>query len=147
MTFTVTFSEPVTGVDASDFSLVSTGNITTGSTLVSAVNGSVYNVTVNGVVGNGTLGLNVVDNGSIKDLANSYRIRAVPSSPEWTLPPPGRLPTRRCWGMNGDGNPDIAFANAIDMTVSVLLGFGDGTFADQQTYRVASQPDPWSWPT
>ena len=35
------------------------------------VSGSVYTVTVSGITGNGTLGLNLVDNGSIRDLAGN----------------------------------------------------------------------------
>src|SRR5205823_3302258 len=60
VTYTVTFSEAVTGVDASDFALALTGNVTTTPPVVSG-SGAVYTVTVNGLAGNGTLGLNLVD--------------------------------------------------------------------------------------
>jgi len=62
--FTVTFSEAVTGVDVSDFSLTTSGVL--GPT-VSGVSGSgsIYTVTVNTGSGSGTLGLNVIDNDSI----------------------------------------------------------------------------------
>ena len=54
--FTVTFSETVTGVDLSDFALVTTGTV---SGTISTVTGSdkVYTVTVANVSGNGTLAL------------------------------------------------------------------------------------------
>jgi hypothetical protein len=42
--------------------------------------------------------------------------------------------------VNGDGIPDIVTANADDNTVSVLLGNGDGTFQNQQTFPVGPQP-------
>jgi hypothetical protein len=66
--FTVTFTEPVTGVDTGDFVLTTSG---LGATSVTTVNGSasaVYTVTVNtGFGGNGTLRLDVKDNDSILD--------------------------------------------------------------------------------
>jgi len=62
--FTVTFSETVTGVDLSDFSLTTTG--VSGATL-NGVSGSdnTYTVTVNTGSGNGTIGLGLVDDDSI----------------------------------------------------------------------------------
>jgi VCBS repeat-containing protein len=69
--FTVTFSESVTGVDASDFTASGSGTANTGIT-VTAVSGSVYTVTVNGVTGDGTLGLNLNSSGTgIADLAGN----------------------------------------------------------------------------
>jgi hypothetical protein len=70
VTYAVTFSEPVTGVTSADFQLALTGATTASSTFVvspgSGYN-SAYTVTVNNIAGNGTLGLNLVDNGSIVD--------------------------------------------------------------------------------
>ena len=62
--FTVTFSQSVTGVDASDFQLITTS--LTGAS-ISGVSGSgdTYTVTVNTGSGNGTIRLDVLDNGSI----------------------------------------------------------------------------------
>ncbi len=40
----------------------------------------------------------------------------------------------------GNGRLDLAVANAVDNTVSVLLGNGDGTFQPQVTYAVGSDP-------
>ena len=67
--FTVTFSEPVTGVDATDFRAVAGG--LGGSTAVTAVTGSgtTYTVTVSTGTGDGTLGLYVIDDGSVTDAA------------------------------------------------------------------------------
>ncbi|GEM_PF-1956008 len=66
--FTVTFSEPVTGVNASDFSLTTDLN----GASISAVSGSgsAYQVSVETGSGNGTLELNLIDNDSIKDSEN-----------------------------------------------------------------------------
>jgi len=69
VTFNVTFSEAVTGVDAGDFALSGTSSGTI--SLVSG-SGSSYVVTVSGVTSpspSGTLGLNLVNNGTIFDTA------------------------------------------------------------------------------
>ncbi|MBI5962992.1 MAG: S-layer homology domain-containing protein [Chloroflexi bacterium] len=66
--FTVTFSEPVTDVDSTDFALATTR--LTGASITSVTgSGSAYTVTVNTGSGNGTIHLDVVDNNSIVDLA------------------------------------------------------------------------------
>ena len=69
VTYTVTFNEVVTGVAASDFQLALGGTATGTVSQVTPVSGAVYAVTVSGISGNGTLGLNLVDNGGIHDLA------------------------------------------------------------------------------
>jgi hypothetical protein len=72
VSWTVTFSESVTGVDAGDFSLVKGGGLG-GSPAITSVSGSgsVYTVTASTGSGAGTLELNLVDNRSIKDLAGN----------------------------------------------------------------------------
>ncbi len=69
--YQLTFSEPVTGVDASNFT-VSAEGLTTGTITVSAVSPTVYNITVNNVTGDGTLQV-ALNNGfvSISDLAGN----------------------------------------------------------------------------
>ncbi len=70
--FTVTFSESVTGVDVSDFSLSTTGTVGGTISSVSAVSGSVYTVTVNTVTGDGTMRLDLNSSGTgITDLAGN----------------------------------------------------------------------------
>ncbi len=64
--FTVTFSEPVTGVDTGDFSLTTSG--VTGATIANVSgSGTTYTVTVNTGLGIGTIRLDVRDNDSIVD--------------------------------------------------------------------------------
>src|SRR5438876_11229542 len=41
---------------------------------------------------------------------------------------------------NGDGIPDLAVANALSGTVSVLLGKGDGSFQAAHNNAVGSRP-------
>src|SRR5262249_5105255 len=69
--FTVTFSESVTGVDAGDFALTTTGSI--GGAAVSVVSGSgaTRTVTVSTGSNDGTIRLDVSDNDSIVDAANN----------------------------------------------------------------------------
>ncbi len=70
--FTVTFSEPVTGVDVSDFALVASGGITGASIQdVTANPDGSYRVTVATGEGGGTLQLKLVDNDSIVDLSGN----------------------------------------------------------------------------
>ena len=66
VSWTVLFSESVTGVDASDFAL-GTGAVTGATITAVSGSGSQYTVTANTGTGNGTLGLNLVDNDSILD--------------------------------------------------------------------------------
>ena len=69
--FTVTFSEPVTGVDVNDFILIAT-NVTGASvTSVTPVSATVYTVTVNTGTGSGTLRLDIPNSATIADLAGN----------------------------------------------------------------------------
>ena len=74
VTFTVTFSEKVTGVNLvspySDF-LLSTSGLTGVSITSVSGSGTTYSVTVNTGTGNGTIKLDVIDDDSIKDVANN----------------------------------------------------------------------------
>ncbi|MBI5307704.1 MAG: hypothetical protein HZB37_05065, partial [Planctomycetes bacterium] len=65
--FTVTFSEAVTGVNSSDFSLGMTGLLS--GTLITGVagTGTTYTITVDTGTGSGTLHLDLIDNDSIVD--------------------------------------------------------------------------------
>ncbi len=65
--FTVTFSEPVTGVTADDFIVTPAGGISGASVTEIIGSGQAYIVAVNTGVGDGTLRLDVLDNDSIID--------------------------------------------------------------------------------
>lgn len=69
--FTVTFSENMDGVDTSDFTLTTTGEITGASILTSTGSGTTYTVTVDTGSDSGTIRLDLVDNGSILDESGS----------------------------------------------------------------------------
>jgi len=69
VTFTVTFSEAVTGVGTADFALVTTGNIA-GASIASAnsvSSNTVFAVVVNTGTGDGTIGLNIIDDDTIQN--------------------------------------------------------------------------------
>ncbi|HXH92718.1 MAG TPA: DNA/RNA non-specific endonuclease, partial [Thermoanaerobaculia bacterium] len=74
--FTVTFSQGVTGVDAGDFTLTTTGGITPGGISVSPVNSSVYTVSVGTGTGDGTIRLDVANDGSIHSESNNAPLGA-----------------------------------------------------------------------
>ena len=142
VSFTVTFSEPVSGVDPTDFSIVKTGTIGTAFTQVTG-SGSVYTVTVSGITGAGTLGLNLIDDSSIRDLAGNSLVplNAAASFASQTTFATGTQPHSTTIGdVNGDGKPDRIVANSKYSNVSVLLGNGDGTFASLQTFATGSFP-------
>jgi CSLREA domain-containing protein len=69
--FTVTFSEPVTGVDTGDFSVSTTGTISGASVTTAVGSGTSSLVTVSTGSGAGTIRLNVIDNNSIMDATSN----------------------------------------------------------------------------
>ncbi|WP_092948862.1 IPTL-CTERM sorting domain-containing protein [Paracidovorax konjaci] len=66
VSYTVTFDQSVTGVDAADFSAVGAGGVTGASVNSVTGSGTTYTVVVNTGTGDGTVGLNLVDNDSIQ---------------------------------------------------------------------------------
>ncbi len=150
VTYTVTFNEPVTGVDevnpSHDFALVTTAGITGASIASITGSGAVYTVTVSGITGNGTLGLNLLDDGSIHDASNHRLIQ--PDGPasfaSQTTYGTGSNPLSVAMGdFNGDGALDLAVANSTDNNVGILLNNGDGTFAAQTTYSSGGVTPRW----
>jgi hypothetical protein len=69
--FSVTFSEAVTGVDAADFSLTSTGSISAASIIDVSGGAMVYTVTVNTGSGNGTIRLDVPASANFTDFSGN----------------------------------------------------------------------------
>jgi hypothetical protein len=95
VSFTVTFSESVSGVDAADFALVLTGTATGRVASVTAVDGQHYTVVVEGVGGTGTLALQLAGTGSgIADGAGNALAGGSATSAAYTVvPPPVSPPT------------------------------------------------------
>jgi hypothetical protein len=140
--YALTFSEPVTGVNTSDFSLITTGvsgaNITS-VTPISGSNGEQYAVTVNTGTGSGTVAVELSEAG-IQDLAGN----PLPGGtfyPQTTYPVGSYAIYVAIGDVNNDGKLDLVVANYLDNTVSVLLGNGDGTFQARTTYATGHNPD------
>ena len=70
--FTVTFSQSVTGVDAGDFVLTTTGAVIGTSITNVSGSGTTWTVTVDSGTENGTLRLDLIDNDTIKNSQSSY---------------------------------------------------------------------------
>ncbi len=141
--YTVTFSEAVTGVNSTDFQTALTGTVAVGQIQVAPVSSSVYTVTVSGITGSGTLGLNLVDNNSIHDLAGDPLTQAgYPLAfQNQTVVPVGQSPNGVVAAdLTGNGKLDLVVANQNSHNVGVLLGNGDGTFQSEQTYPTDTTP-------
>ena len=137
--YAVVFSEPVTGVDASDFQC-SAGNASI------SVSGSESAYTVRLQVGrsDGTqYPLSLVDDGTIRDIQNHPLTR--PGSPvlfsSQNLLPTGKQPNCvTIADLNKDNFPDLLIANYADRNISVYLGNGDGSFRDAGKQGVNGGP-------
>ncbi len=135
--YTVTFSKAVTGVSASDFQLALTGTVSATIAQVTPVSGAVYTVTVSGITGIGTLGLNLVYNTSIHDLAGNPLNQGnlpVAFAAEQTFATGDQSRSVAIGDLTGDGKSDLVVTNELSDSVSVLLGNGNGTFQAQQTF-------------
>jgi len=129
--FTVTFNQPVTGVDTADFNLIATGTVANGTISSLTGSGATYTINVTGITGTGTLGLNLVDLPSITALPSFAAKQDFATS---THPLSVTL-----GDVNGDGKLDMVTANYYS-NASVLLGNGNGTFAAQATFTTAKGP-------
>ncbi|HIJ64746.1 MAG TPA: hypothetical protein HPP77_02240 [Candidatus Hydrogenedentes bacterium] len=129
--YTVTFSESVTGVDVTDFSLYTTGGITGASVTDVSGSGSTRTVTVDTGSGDGTLRLDVDDDDTIVDAATNplggpgagngdYTSGEVYEINKSTPPPNNGIYNVRDWGAQGDGVTDdtSAFQNAMNQAAS-----------------------------
>ena len=138
VTYAVTFSEPVAGVDATDFSLALNG-VTASTPVVVSGNGASYTVGINEISGNGTLGQDQVDEASIVDAAaNPLQAGGPPGFVSGQTLTLGEQPLSVTTAdVNGDGKPDLLISNYLGNAVGILLGNGNGTFQPQRTIPAA----------
>jgi VCBS repeat-containing protein len=88
VSFTITFTEAVSGVAPNQFSVIATGSVQSGNITVTLVSGSVYQVTINGITGLGTISLRFTSNGSTTSSATNLPIAeqtAFTSTEDFTL--------------------------------------------------------------
>ncbi len=119
VSYTVTFSESVTGVDASDFTLTTTGSASGTITGISG-SGTTYTVTVTGLAGYGTLRLDLKNSGTgIRDLASNPIGSGYSSGEQYSLV--NDAPVLVPWAptLNPLTDTDV---NWVGQAVSSLLG-------------------------
>jgi hypothetical protein len=151
--WTVTLSEPVTGVDAGDFGLAASGLTATSISSVTG-SGASYTVTAGSGTGSGSLGLNLNDNDSIVDAAgnklggsgtgtvtsggNGNGSFAGQTYTVDKIPPPAPA---IAGGPTGTGNPSSAtfgFTDAEDPSVTYLCKL------DSAAYTACANPATYS---
>ena len=122
--FTVTFSEPVTGVDTSDFTLTTTGTTAGTIAAVATADNIVYTVTVTGVSGTGTLRLDLKNSGTgIADVATNAITTGFTTGAAYSVNPvapvvsPTAVPTLTNWAL---------------LALSLLLGTSAFNFRSNQ---------------
>lgn len=103
VSWTVTFSESVTGVNASDFALVQSGGVSGASITSVTGSGTTWGVTATTGSGTGSLGLNALNDGTITDLAanaltstgfvSGKFVGAVYTVSAFLCSPPSNIPT------------------------------------------------------
>ncbi len=141
--FQVTFSEAVTGVDPTDFQIVTSGNTTASPTVTVSPTSSAnnYTVTIGGISGSGTVGVSLVDNLSIRDTTGlgliSQGISYQPQQVTSTSASPYSVATA---DVDGDGRMDVIVPNSGSNNVGVLRGNGNGTYQGQLTTSVGGLP-------
>src|SRR2546429_4940940 len=88
--FTVTFSEPVVGIDAEDFALDSTNTTVSGASItgVTTTDNTVYTVAVNTGTGNGTIQLNYHDDADVSVDGNNIPLNGSAAVIPLTIPGP-----------------------------------------------------------
>jgi peptide/nickel transport system substrate-binding protein len=162
--FGVTFSKPVTGVDASDFGLISNGVYWAAITGVTGSE-SDYTVTVRTGFGNGTLRLILIDNGSITDMNGghlvglySYNGNFTNGQPYAILRPDGTLPRAEtlyfngqqwgsvvCWNpYSNNCNNAMAITQQDNARVTVFETPYIFNMLDGKVYPLLAD-GPWSW--
>jgi Domain of unknown function (DUF4347)/SdrD B-like domain/Bacterial Ig-like domain len=124
--FTVVFSEPVTGVDTSDFTLADTGSVSGTISSISG-SGSSYTVTVTGATGSGTMGLDLKSSGTgITDAAGNAISGGFTGGETYTISPASATPSISAPGTATVG---VGEANSIGpITIAESPTTGGETF-------------------
>jgi len=126
--FTVAFSESVTGVTTSDFTLADTGTVA-GTIASISGSGASYTVTVTGVTGSGTMGLDLNSSGTgITDAAGNAIAGGFSSGQTFTITPgTATFDAHVYLDANGDGSQDNGETGLAGVMVNLLNGSGNPT--------------------
>ncbi|MCX6953572.1 MAG: Ig-like domain-containing protein [Verrucomicrobia bacterium] len=131
LVYRVTFAEPVTGVDQTDFSLTLASGVTGAITGFSAVSSTVYEVTVTGAAGDGTVRLDLKSSATgIADLAANAISGGYTSGQTYTI----RLPGSGVWISDEDGQ---LWSNSANWENGVIAS-GTGATADFSSRNLGS---------
>lgn len=168
VSWTITFSEIVTGVDIADFALARTGAVSGGAIGTVTGSGTTYTVTATTGSGDGTLGLNLTDDDTITDAATNklggsgtgngnftgqtYTIdKTAPAAPSaisvtsgvvFTSPPTCSGVTSGTRYINGTGTANSASATKMTATVTAEAGLTIVFSATGGATTVTSSPVP-----
>jgi hypothetical protein len=148
--YTVTFSQPVTGVADSVFQLTTTGGVAASTPVAVSGSGAVYSVSVSGITGIGTLGLNLVDNGTIHDLAGNPLVQAnspVSLANEQTFDTGTEPLSAAVADVNGDGKPDLIVGNLFSASVGCSRATATAPSGASKPLPPEVARLPWRWPT
>jgi autotransporter-associated beta strand protein len=159
VTFRVTFSESILGLDAADFALTTDGTLSGAITAVSAATGTTIDVTVGSLTGEGNLRLDLKPSGTgIEDTAGnaiaagfttgqSY-LRSLTGNGTWTQPVTGGL-----WGDNNNwlggviaaGTGTTGNFNTLDLTADNRVHLDSPRVVGALTFGDTAVATPASW--
>ena len=155
--FTVTFSEAVSGVDATDFVTAQSGVSGSSVTNVSG-SGASYTVTVNTGSGDGTVALNLVDDDSIHDLVGyplagagvgngnfagqAYTIdKTAPATPSITASNPVSPSSNASPSLSGATDPSTTVKIYNNATCTTQVGSGSDTLFTSTGITATATPN------
>ncbi|WP_185267178.1 Ig-like domain-containing protein, partial [Halopseudomonas xiamenensis] len=138
VTFTVTFTEDVSGVDISDFSLVTDGSVNATLQSLIQIDPRTYRVTIDAITGLGNLGLSLNANGTgIVDAANNSITGGFTDGPAYaidTIAPTAPVVTSPA--LTNAAAPVLSGTAEADSTVTVTIGGA--------TYTTVAAGGTWS---
>ncbi len=133
LTYRVSFSESVSGVDITDFAITSTGSATASVASVTASTGTTIDVSLNNVAGDGTLRLDLKATGTgIIDVAGNPIAGAFTTGQTYTIDNTAPIITSN----GGGANATISVAENLTAVTTVVA-----TDANPITYSIAGGVD------
>jgi hypothetical protein len=133
VTYQVTFSEAVSGVDNADFTLTTTSGTAAGSIASTTGSGSTYQVTVSSITGTGTLRLDVKSSATgITDAAGNPLSGGFTTGETYTILAPVEIPPDSTDVTPPDVTSIVRYQPATDITSATSVTFR-ATFSEPVT--------------